>query len=125
MDPVERGRPCGIKLERFLDDRCALPIDDNFFRAIVVEVADGSLAGELASANFFFKTALGVLGQGIHVILALAERHIQHKLSLGSVLEPKFRELERRELSGVQRIRDASAVNTITGEAIRMPRKDS
>jgi len=49
---VERGSPCGVKFEGFLNDGRPLAIDDDLFCAVVVEVADGALQGNSPRRTF-------------------------------------------------------------------------
>ncbi|OGI25240.1 MAG: hypothetical protein A3J76_05310 [Candidatus Moranbacteria bacterium RBG_13_45_13] len=74
------------------------------------------------SAQFLADSSLDIFSQIIRVIFALPERHLQHKEPLRGWFKPKCRKAQRNNFVSINGINYLSAINTISREAIRMPR---
>ncbi|MGB7769935.1 MAG: hypothetical protein WBN22_13925 [Verrucomicrobiia bacterium] len=122
---VENHCSSRILFKRLFDKRCAFPVNHDSLGAVVVDIAERSDAGIFAASDFFAQTALGVFGQGIHVVFALPEHDIEHEFALRVGFKTESGEFERFDNAGIKEINDASTVNTVAGKAVGMPCEDS
>lgn len=68
------------------------------------------------------QSTLCILRKVVDVVFALPKRNRQHKLTLGYILKPKGRELQRLQMCLVEQIHNLPAVDTVSGKSIRVPR---
>src|SRR3990167_450947 len=89
----------------------------------IIGVAKGSKIQPFASSQFLADAALDIVGKIVAIIFRLSERHLQHKEPLRGWFKPKCRKAQRHNLASVYGVNDATPVNTVTREAVRMPRQ--
>src|SRR3989344_2558242 len=80
-------------------------------------------ASEIKKRDPLADTALDIVGKIVTVIFRLPERHLQHKEPLRGWFKPKCRKAQRHNLASVYGVNYSSTVNTVTREAIGMPRQ--
>jgi len=61
------------------------------------------------------ETSFDIFTEVVDIVFGLTESEVEHELSLRSVIEPKGRKLEVKELAGVEQIDEVSAVNAVSG----------
>src|SRR3989338_9015632 len=88
----------------------------------IIGVAKGSKIQQFASSQFLADAAFDIVGKIVAVIFRLPERHLQHKEPLRGWFKPKCRKAQRHNLASVYGVNYSSTVNTVTREAIGMPR---
>jgi len=86
----------GIPFKCLFDYGSPFPINYDLLDSTVVDVANRSGTRIFTAPHLVLEAALGVLAQGIDVVFALAEGHVEHEFSLRRVLEPKLRKFEHR-----------------------------
>ena len=106
-----------------MDEWRAFRINHDSFVFTSFAYPTGASAGHSPPMQLLANTALHILAQVIHVILALPESDIEHELSLRSALEPEAAKLEALERSRVQQMNNLSSINAIARKAVRVPRE--
>ncbi|MFZ3069144.1 MAG: hypothetical protein WA052_02390 [Microgenomates group bacterium] len=77
-----------------------------------------------AIPNLLAKTTLNILREIIDIVFGLTESEVEHELSLRSVIKPKGRKLEVKELPCVEKIDEVTAINAVSGQPIGVPGKN-
>src|SRR3989338_3359344 len=91
----------------------------------IIHIAKGRERQPFSAAEFLADTAIDILNEIVGVILGLTERHLQHKFALRSWLKPKCRKAQRNYFLSIYEVDNFSAVNAISRQSIRVPRKYS
>ena len=73
------------------------------------------MRGPDAVSYFLAETSFDIFTEVVDIVFGLTESEVEHELSLRSVIEPKGRKLEVKELAGVEQIDEVSAVNAVSG----------
>ncbi|OHA19828.1 MAG: hypothetical protein A2W52_00745 [Candidatus Taylorbacteria bacterium RIFCSPHIGHO2_02_49_25] len=121
-DSIKRLITLCIHLKRLTNYRRGFFVYDNRFCSRVVDVTYWRKSRIFAAPDFLAQTSFGIFGKRIHIILALSERHVKHKLSLRSGVAPKSRKFQARKFSCVEEINHFTSIHRIAGEAIGVPR---
>src|SRR3989338_6825722 len=115
-------RPFGVFLVRYFHNTRVRRMRLDIANTRVILIAKGRAIEPLAPPQFLADAALDIVAQIVRIIFRLPKRHLQHKEPLRGWFKPKCREAQRHNLASVYGVDNASTVNTVTREAVGMPR---
>jgi len=122
---VEGVVTSGVELEEIPDKGCSLRIGVNGSGDPVVQVPDRSVSRPDALGDFASVTAADVLGEVVHIVLALPEEDREHELARRCRVEWAGRESEILDGTLVNQVDDPSAVQSVSSQSIRVPSQDA
>src|SRR3989344_1293215 len=112
-----------VFLKRLLDNPRFCLVWLNGSRFGIIHIAERRKARPFAPPEFLANPALYILRQIVGIIFGLAKGDLKHKQPLRSWLKPECRKAQRSYFGGVYGVNYQTAINRISGETIRVPRK--
>src|ERR1700722_14642311 len=100
-------------------------VDNDGFRAFVVDISKRSRARKVPHLGFVQKTAFGITAELVAILLSLHKLVAEIRFALRRVLEPKSSEFEVGQEAFVEEVDDFSAILAVASEAVRMPCDDA